>query len=372
MTVAMFPSLLQLSDGRSPRAGWMLVLSLGLHCALLAMIAGLRFAPKVERPLVTYHVSLVNLPVPARVTPAPMPAPVAGEPKPAPPVEETSPPEPAPTPPMPKLVTPVPPPAQVTAVPQPAQVKATAPRAAPLTAAPPPREAPSAKPEPDSLLRDVFKGIELPPEAPKLGEIPPPSPGAPPRLVETYKPDPAAQKLSNRIRDLKVPEVPVAPSASKPVPAPPKQVETRPVVSPDLLEKLQRPTEQIRRPPEQRVAAARPATPLSAAAPTTSIQASEAGASPYWGLVQQRINSKWVAPPVDLTQRFLQVVIRFRMDRSGKVGEVVVVQSSGNDYFDNAGKRAVLAADPLPPFPAEITERQLSPKIFFTVGEQAG
>ena len=139
--------------------------------------------------------------------------------------------------------------------------------------------------------------------------------------------------------------------------------------------------EQIRRPPEQRLAAARPATPPSAAvsapqlqgvAPTTSIQASEAGASPYWGLVQQRINSKWIAPPVDLTQRFLQVVIRFRMDRSGKVSEVVVVQSSGNDYFDNAGKRAVLAADPLPPFPVEITERQLSPKIFFTVGEQAG
>jgi len=372
MTVAMYPSLLQLSDSRSLRAPWMVVISLGLHCALLAMIAGLRFAPKVERPLVTYQVSLVNLPAPARVTPTPLPAPVQSEPKPAPPVEEPPPPEPAPTPPMPKLVTPVPPPAQAAAVTQPPQVKATAPRAAPLTAAPPPREAPTAKTEPDNLLRDVFKGIELPPEAPKLGEITPPAPGAPPRLVETYKPDPAAQKLSNKIRDLKVPEVPVAPSTSKPVPAPPKQAESRPVVSPDLLEKLQRPTEQIRRPPEQRLAAARPATPLSAAPPTTAIQTSGAQGNPYWTLVQQRIDSKFVAPQVDFTARARQVIIRFRLDRTGNVSDVMVKQSSGNGYYDDAAKRAVLAADPLPPFPADITERHIMTDVTFKVGEQAG
>jgi len=106
--------------------------------------------------------------------------------------------------------------------------------------------------------------------------------------------------------------------------------------------------------------------------PATTIQAAGAGTSRYWALVQQKINSRWVAPPVDLTQRFFQVIIRFTMDRSGRVIEVVVERSSGNDYYDNAGRRAVLAADPLPPFPPEIKERQLNPLIYFSVGEPAG
>jgi len=258
-----------------------------------------------------------------------------------------------------------------------------------VTAAPPPREASNTKSKPDGPLRDAFKGIELPPEAPKLGEIPPPAPAAPPRQVETYRPDPTAPKLSNRIRDLKVPEMRPAPMASKAVPVPPVPGQSGPIVSPDLIEKLQQPVEQIRRPPEPRpiepkefrLASAKPAAPsatgttpalLRDVAPTTAIETSGAQGNPFWTLIRQRINSKWVAPPVDLTQRFLQVVIRFKMDRSGKVGDVMVEQSSGNDYYDNAGKRAVLAADPLPPFPPEITERQITTHFIFTVGEQAG
>jgi TonB family protein len=173
---------------------------------------------------------------------------------------------------------------------------------------------------------------------------------------------------------------------AKPTPVPPTR-EPRPVVSPDLLEKLQQPVEQISRPPEPRpierkefrLASAQPAIPsqdaaakLQGVAPVTAIQTSAAQGNPYWTLIRQRINSKWVAPPVDLTQRSLQAVIRFKLDRAGKVSDIMVEQSSGNDYYDNAGKRAVLAADPLPPFPSDITERQITTHFIFTVGEQAG
>jgi TonB family protein len=268
-------------------------------------------------------------------------------------------------------------------------LKATAPKAAPVTAGPPPRQSPSPK-NSDSLLRDVLKGIELPPDAPKLGEIAPPAPSTPSREVESYRPDLTAQKLSNRIRDLKIPEVPLTSPTIKSAPKPQvAAMPTQPAIPQELLEKLQRPIEEIRRPPEAKAfipkefhfASSRPVSqPQTATASsenqeltlTTAIQGSGPEGNPYWALIQQKINSKWVAPPVDLTQHSLQVVIRFKMDQSGKVSDVAVEQSSGNDYYDNAGKRAVLAADPLPPFPKEITQRQLSPKIFFTVGDRTG
>lgn len=395
MTIATAHSLLELSDSRAPRAGGMLALSLALHCALFAMIATVRLAPKVERPLASYQVSLVSLPTPVRATPAPLPVPKPAEPAPPPQVEEPLSPSPVPTaeaPPAPAVPPPMPqfstaPTPQRPVPPPPAPAKATAPRASPVTAAPPPREAANTKSETADPLRDAFKGIELPPDAPRLGELPPPAPGVPPRRVEAYRTTPAAPKLSNRIRDLKVPEVRPAPMPSKAIPLPPAQEQPRPIVSPDLLEKLQQPVEQISRPPEPRpierkdfrLTTAQPAIPsqdaaakLQGVAPITAIQTSAAQGNPYWTLIRHRINSKWVAPPVDLTQRSLQVVIRFKLDRAGKVSDIMVEQSSGNDYYDNAGKRAVLAADPLPPFPPDITERQITTHFIFTVGEQAG
>jgi colicin import membrane protein len=389
MTLAMPHTLLELTDSSSPRAGRMLALSLVLHCALLALIANIRLAPKVERPLASYQVSLVTLPAPARPRPAPSPIAKPVEPVPAPRVEEVPVQPPAPPKPLPQVQARPAPIAKPEPTPAP-PVKPTAPRASPLVEAPPPREALKPSPPPADPLRDVFKGIELPPEAPKLGEIPPPVPAAPARRSQASRPTPAAPKVSSRIQDLQVPEVKPAPRVSMPAPVTPVQEQTGPIVSPDLLEKLRQPIDPIQRPPETRPierkeirsAIPKPASPppdatasaqpLQTLAPTTAIQTSGAQGNPYWTLIRQRIDSRWVAPPVDLTRRSFQVVIRFRLDRGGKVSDVAVERSSGNDYYDNAGKRAVLAADPLPPFPADITERQITTYCIFTVGEQAG
>ncbi len=51
---------------------------------------------------------------------------------------------------------------------------------------------------------------------------------------------------------------------------------------------------------------------------------------------------------------------------------MAVEQSSGNEYFDLAGKRAVVTANPLPMFPADLTESYFDAHFTFTVGEQNG
>ena len=47
-------------------------------------------------------------------------------------------------------------------------------------------------------------------------------------------------------------------------------------------------------------------------------------------------------------------ILVFRVERNGQVTEPAVVRSSGNERFDLAAKRAVLAAVPLPAFPANM------------------
>lgn len=68
----------------------------------------------------------------------------------------------------------------------------------------------------------------------------------------------------------------------------------------------------------------------------------------------------------------LTVVIRFRLSRTGAVSGVVVEQSSGNVYYDLAGKRAVLNADPLPPFPKDLSSAYFDAHFSFVVGDPTG
>ncbi len=49
-------------------------------------------------------------------------------------------------------------------------------------------------------------------------------------------------------------------------------------------------------------------------------------------------------------------ILTFRVTRNGQVTDLAVVQPSGNKKFDRVAKRAVLAAVPLPPFPASMTK----------------
>ena len=88
----------------------------------------------------------------------------------------------------------------------------------------------------------------------------------------------------------------------------------------------------------------------------------------YLAQVRRKISSMWAAPPVDVTAQAYHVVVKFRLHRDGTVSGVAVEQSSGNEYFDLAGKRAVVTANPLPAFPADLTESYFDARFTFMVG----
>ncbi len=275
--------------------GRMLAVSLALHLVGLALVAGIRFAPKVERLQAT-QVTLVSLP-----QPQPQQEPEAAAP-------------PAEPPPPPKPVV--------------SKARPSAPVAAKVPALPSVKDSATIKAA-DSRLRDALRGIERPPEAPRLGE---------------YRPAP-----------LPVPQA-----------AETKAQEKQPSLS-DLAKQL----EDVQRPQPKAAVASKP---KAAPKPVTTIQAAgaESGLGRYLNVVQNKISEQWVAPPVEMAGRSYQVVIKFRLHRSGRISDVEIERASGNGYYDDAGKRAVLSVGPLPPFPPYVTEEVLETHFSFTVGEEVG
>lgn len=88
---------------------------------------------------------------------------------------------------------------------------------------------------------------------------------------------------------------------------------------------------------------------------------------PYWGRIRAQIDREWVASPVEIHGgEPPQVVITFRLERSGRMKNVLIARSSGNQYFDLAAKRAVVAASPLPPFSKNMTGPHRDLRFTFT------
>ena len=286
-----------------------LLVSLALHLLGFALVGGVRFAPKVVR-LEATEVTLVSLPRPA---PAPEPVETSPPPKPEPvvPTPPVAPPQPSAPPPLP-------------AVPN---MRASAPIAAKEPVPPSVKDNMTLKE--DKRLRDALKGIELPPEAPRLGEY-------------------------QRAR------IPPPPAAS------PKPQEKQPSLA-DLARQL----EELQRPQPNTAVASKP---KAAAKPVTAIKVTgdDSGLSRYLAIVQGKISEQWVAPPVDVAGRSYQVIVKFRLHKSGRVSDVSVERESGNGYYDDAGKRAVLSVGQLPPFPPYVTEEMLETHFSFTVGEEVG
>lgn len=95
------------------------------------------------------------------------------------------------------------------------------------------------------------------------------------------------------------------------------------------------------------------------------------GSNEYLALVRQRISNAWSAPPVDLASPTNAVIVQFRLHRDGKVTGVSIAQSSGSEYHDLAGKRAVLSANPLPMFPTDLKNPYLDVKYAFRSSQGA-
>jgi TonB family protein len=78
------------------------------------------------------------------------------------------------------------------------------------------------------------------------------------------------------------------------------------------------------------------------------------GKNRYLAMVEDRIDGQWAAPPLLASNPV--VVVKFHIARSGEISRVHITESSGNAYYDSAAQRAVLAVNPLPPFPADISD----------------
>jgi hypothetical protein len=54
------------------------------------------------------------------------------------------------------------------------------------------------------------------------------------------------------------------------------------------------------------------------------------------------------------------------------IKDVTIQKTSGNNYYDMAGQRAVLRPRQLPPFPSDMTDGYKDVEMVFRVGEPAG
>jgi colicin import membrane protein len=302
--------------------GRTLTISLVLHLVVLMIVMGLRLAPRGERPLASVEVNLVSLPTPVKK------------------VEQTKPIEPIKRPEAKPVVAPAP------------ASKAPAPVPAPVRA---------------SVAKDILKDLELPPDAPKFGELTP--------AKSVAQPQPQAQAK------VKVPDLPRIPDV---VPEQVVKAPQRTSISEELDRELE---EELKKVKEFKPAAkldipkdvpAKPTPQQEAAipqvkAPQTQLKTSGSyGTNPFWGRVEAIIKANWEPPPIDVTGQTYSVVVKFRFYRNGTVKDVMIQQTSGNSYFDMSGQRAILKPRQFPSFPAEMTESYQDVEMVFRVGEIAG
>jgi len=210
-------------------------------------------------------------------------------------------------------------------------------------------------------MGDVMKGISLPANAPKFGDFSP-----------TEKP---------KKQQIKLPDVPVVTEATERIKSP--EAKPQPSLTEDLNKELDEEFKRIKKFELPKAAPAdiaqKPAPHVEAKAPsikavdtTLKVPGMAPGSNAYLGRVRQRISSFWNAPPVDAAGQGYMVIVQFRLHRNGSVTGVAIERSSGNEYYDLAGKRAVLSATPLPVFPPELTEAYFDAHFTFAVGESQG
>jgi protein TonB len=75
------------------------------------------------------------------------------------------------------------------------------------------------------------------------------------------------------------------------------------------------------------------------------------------------IESRWYKPAAPTGTRAL---VRFTINRDGRVSRIELESSSGNSSFDRAALRALYAANPLPPLPPAYSQPSLTVHLTFS------
>src|SRR5262245_736923 len=303
-----------------------LALSLVVHVAVLLLAAGLRLPQQGERPLTSVEVSLVSLPTPVKQAESVKPVESAkvSDPKPAP---------------------------------------------ALLARSAAPSAAPAAVPPASEKRRDMLRDLELPPDAPKFGDLSPAtkSVGQPQQAAKALEIPRVPDMAQDRV--VKVPQrSSVSDELNRELEEELKKIKQfQPAAKLEIPKEIKQSEASVKPLPQQEVK-----VPVAKTPETTLRISGTAGSNPYWARVQSIISSQWEPPPIDMAGQTYTMTVKFRLYRDGTIKDVAVQQSSGNAYFDMAGQRAVLRPRVLPLFPADMLDSYKDVEMVFRVGESVG
>ena len=222
------------------------------------------------------------------------------------------------------------------------------------------------RPALSEALQQAVRSVVIPDRKTLQGVKTPPATSPSPHILPTEKPAMPKMVLPPQAPKLATVESPVRPSDQSP-PVPATSTPDRDELGTKIA-KLTIPDVDVSQPHE--TLNNTPSNPVKTKT-NLKVSGSSPDGNPYWGRVWGKIDQEWVAPPVTVHQgNVLQVLLEFRLERTGTVSHLTIRKTSGNEYYDLAAKRAVLAAAPLPGFPPDMTERQFTLQFQFTVNEQ--
>jgi len=185
------------------------------------------------------------------------------------------------------------------------------------------------------------------------------------------------------------------PEIQKPSPSPVvKQEKPKPIEKPkkdDLVEKVKKPQKENkelkdlqkaldeirkkialdeiqkkvarREKPEGRVAPVAPVAPLAPIVSSPQTSASmESILNKYYGIIWSKIKEEWTIPENLLKEKEMvdiETIIVLIIGRDGKIQKSWFEKKSGNAVYDQSAMRAIMKAEPFPPFPRELSEKTL-------------
>jgi len=232
-----------------------------------------------------------------------------------------------------------------------------------------------ASPVPEPIAKGGIEVVFAPPPAPEPAPVAtsPAEPEPPPTPAEPQPPPEPPQPQPSTVATEPLPPAPESPSAvsEPPPPPPPNKVAVKKPPKPSLRrQEMPRPTEAYTPPlpaqPAPPQAASVPAPPPQTAAAATAMPApipSPAAVAGYRALLSAWLESH-KRYPESARERGEEghAVLRFLVDRSGRVLDYAITSSSGYTDLDHAVEEMMSGAT-LPPFPAGMLEPRMEVSV---------
>ncbi len=209
---------------------------------------------------------------------------------------------------------------------------------------------------------------ELAPPKLPVREPTPPPPRPKPKEVETI-PDPLEKMTPEPEKPKPKPELP----KPKPEPPKPKPEKKPPVKKPDIKppEPEPEPVSDVR---IGEVDAPDFMPPVETNRPTLGEDMQIELEGPpfefdyYIRIMRRKISRTWQPPSGQgLESQNVSAVVRFRIQRDGRVADARIIESSNSFIFDQAVLRSLDQAAPLPPLPAKYIHPQLGVRLRFVL-----